>query len=174
MSAARGGEASSSVEAGRIRIGYLLAVTAAMLTFLLHSAWRDIVDYPIHSVPFSRRILEHIFVWMFFGVIFWVYALFTAAWPFAATLALARRYGIRHFGYYVACGAIAGALLTLIVVVPPWMHNLEHDNTFVEEWLRMGRAFAVYGACGGVAFWYKAGRFISRRDAHSETLPSRT
>jgi hypothetical protein len=30
------------------------------------------------------------------------------------------------------------------------------------------------GACGGFAFWYKAGRFISRRDAHSETLPSGT
>lgn len=105
-------------------------------------------------------------------MVFWVYAFFTTAWPFAATLTLARRYGIRHFAYYTACGAIAGAILTLIVVVPPWMHTLEHDNTFLEEWLRAGRAFAVYGACGGLAFWYKAGRHITQRDAHLASLPS--
>ncbi|HEV2550640.1 MAG TPA: hypothetical protein VGU20_25225 [Stellaceae bacterium] len=171
MNAERG-DAPSSPVGGRIGVGYLLSVTAATLAFLLHTAWHDIVSDPMSRAPIFDWIWRHAPLWVFLSVIFSVYAFFTTAWPFAATLMLARRYGITSLLYYLVCGAVAGFLLSLIVVVPPWVHDLEHDNTFLEEWIRAGRAFAAYGACGGLAFWCKAGRFIA--ESRAARRPSAT
>lgn len=40
-----------SREAPRIAMGYLSAITAAMLSFLIHGIWQQAADYPVAGVP---------------------------------------------------------------------------------------------------------------------------
>jgi hypothetical protein len=147
-----------SDEQTRIAIGYLCAVTAATLAFLVHAGWRDLALQAVGTDPMTDSVWRAL-PWLgFFGPMFWVYALFTAAWPFAATLTMARRWNIRSPFYYLACGAVSGIILTLVVLLPAWKHPSEHDESFLQDWLRLGPSFLLYGVCGSLAFWFIAGR----------------
>lgn len=156
------GLARSSKEQDSVIVGYLCAVTAATLAFLFHHAWRDIADGAVPAVPFPERLGQLVSVWAIFGSVFWIYAFFTAAWPFAATLTVARRCHIRGVLYYAVCGALTGIILTLVVLLPAWKHPADHDESFLQDWISMSPPFMIYGVCGALAFWYKAGRHIGQ------------
>ncbi len=142
---------NSSSETSRVIIGYLCAVNVATLAFLIYEVWQDFAQPATALVPPE---------WIISGIMFWIFAFATAAWPFAATLTLARRLGIRSALYYFACGAITGVVLTLVILLPAWQFPSEHDESFFRNWMELAPRFTVSGACGAVAFWYKAGRRI--------------
>jgi hypothetical protein len=143
-----------SSDSWRAGVGYLFAVTMATIAFVLKSAW---------SVDAGASNWFGLFVEVEVIIAFWIHAFFMAAWPYAATLAVARRYRIGNILYYLACGAVTGTLLTLVVLIPAWKHPSEHDGGFIDDWLRLVPSFAAYGCCGALAFWYKAGRHLGAK-----------
>jgi hypothetical protein len=137
---------------GRAILAYFCAVNTATLSFIIF------VAYNLSTRP--QWPLDIFFVIYLFldGLFSWFAILFTAALPAIAVYAFARRHRIHSIIYYIACGALIGAVVTIphIYIFPG---DGDYDpRPFLERCLWAAPSHAAIGMLGGLAFWYKAGR----------------
>lgn len=150
------------------RFGYLRAVNGATLAFMFLFGIKGWREGAASAVPFPDYVWNFSVPIIVMGALFWLFAFATAAAPFFATYALARRLGIRSILYYVVCGALTGLVLTpLFVIMGPQM-SWQNENDFREDCLIWGPILVMSGLFGALAFWHKTGRHFGRLSAEGE------
>lgn len=142
------------------RFGYLRAVNGATLAFMFLFCIKGWFEGASSAVPFPDYVWSFAVPIIVMGALFWLFAFATAAAPFFATYALARRLGIRNVLYYAVCGALTGLVLTpVFVAVPP---RILPESGFWEDCLNWAPILTATGTCGALAFWHKTGRHLGR------------
>jgi hypothetical protein len=151
----------SPTETGLVLAGYVCAVTAATLAYLIVSALVILPGGPSNAslsemtVPLIAMAIA--------GVFFWMVAFFAAMPPFLASYAIAQRLKLHNVFYYLLCGAITGLVLTpLAELIGDWLLPTGEPPVrgVLENWAFAAPRFMFVGACGALAFWYMAARRI--------------
>lgn len=145
------------VQGGVVAAGYLAAVSAATACFAT-------IEIGVVLWAEGLRGLAAITIVALAAIIFWFVACITAILPVTLAYAAARWLRIRSIYYYLACGAVTGAMLSPLFVAYGWD---EDDPVTFSAALRAAPMFMVIGACGAAMFWYIAGRHIACKPATS-------
>jgi hypothetical protein len=148
------------------RFGYLRAVNGATLAFMFLFGLKGLLEGASSAVPFPDYLWSFPVPIIVMGAFFWLFAFATAALPFFATYALARRLGVRNVLYYAVCGALTGLVLTpVFVAVPP---KILPQSEFWQDCLDWAPILTATGTCGALAFWHKTGRYLERASVQGD------
>ncbi len=145
----------------RLVFGYLWAIAAASLiltVFLFGKSvaaeWAIVVRSPLTLLGFvAVNGLFLVFTWLLVGFC----TLVTAMVPFGISFAIAERYGIQNVWYYAACGTLTGFVATPAFTL---LNIAGHSPPpFYERCITNAPLVVLCGTLGGLAYWWKAGRW---------------
>ncbi len=147
-----------------VPLGYFCAVNVATLSYVLVNTVTALREGATADRSLAEWLLP-VVAMMWLGAFFWFFGFITAMLPVAAIWALARRLRIASVFYYAAGGALTGVILTPVAVFLGDFFLGSWDapvRTLLVSWAEEAPRFAFVGACGALAFWYKAGRHLDR------------
>jgi hypothetical protein len=135
--------------------GYLCAVAAATLSFIIAEMARDALTTGLN--PFRQ---DRLTMMIIVGAMFALIAGMSALAPFLVVRSIAKRIGINAAWYFIVCGAMTGVILTPVAfMIAPASDN---DVTFWEgaytALMVAGPFFMLSGALGGLTYWWIIGR----------------
>lgn len=149
-----------------VPLGYFCAINAATLSYVVVNTVPTLRE----AGPADRSLgewLMPVFAMMLLGTFFWFFGFIAGIAPLAVIWTLARRLRINNVFYYLAGGALTGIILTPLanfffnVFLITWDSP---ERTVLVAWMEEAPRFAFVGVCGALAFWYKAGRHVGRRE----------
>lgn len=138
--------------------GYHWVITGAAGAFAAVVALDFGVDvWATHSgIGFLSEIAGVALVSVLFGAYSWIIA-FVTVWPFfLLTISLARALDTRSLVYFITCGALTGALLSVPILFLP--HEASDQRSLVEIIMWVVPSCAMYGISGAWLFWWKVVR----------------
>lgn len=132
-------------------VGYLVAVTGAAVTALLLLFVSVYLSAPNPSFDFVQ-LWEGAFLIPLTFVVFWMFAFLSASVPAYIAINIAQRFDITNAGYFLICGALAGAVGAFLV--PTWYTDPPKANSLSTH-LDVLRLSIPAGVAGGGLYWWK-------------------
>jgi len=136
--------------------GYHWAVTGATAAFsaVAFVQFGPDVSTARSGLDFLTELVGAMLVSVLFGAYAWV-ILFLIVWPlFLLTTSVAQALKTRGFVYFIACGGLAGALLSVLLLALP--RETSDQRSLIEIAMWVVPSCVVYGMSGAWLFWWKA------------------
>jgi hypothetical protein len=147
-------------------IGYVCAVVSAALAFVLLTIFHGFAFQGELSTvyPISERIREIMLTVVVELLIITFATFFTAIIPVVVVHQIAKRFSVKSFWYYIACGALTGLALSSLAIAigPPSFMEPAEIPPFFNRVLYFARFSVPSGAVGGLAYWIITGRFLRK------------
>jgi hypothetical protein len=144
----------------RLVFGYFWAVASAALILTIFLFAKSIAAQWIIDVRSPLTFFSFVIVNGLFLVFMWLLVgfciLITAMLPFGTSFAIAERFSIQNVWYYLACGTLAGLVGTPVFAA---LSGGLHSPPFYERCITNAPLIALCGTVGGLAYWWKAGRW---------------